>query len=122
MSCGVGRRQGSDLALVWLWRRPAATVPIQPLAWESPYAAGAALKKKKKKKKRPQKNCKSKTQKDQMFPSKVLHPRTKLNYNTVKLKHSAQKVKVECLESRENLPGMQRCKKIIGMMRKKPIP
>ena len=24
--------------------RPAATAPIQPLAWEPPYAAGAALK------------------------------------------------------------------------------
>ena len=22
MSCGVGRTQGSDLALLWLWRRP----------------------------------------------------------------------------------------------------
>ena len=29
-----------------LWCRPAATAPIQPLAWESPYAVGAALKKK----------------------------------------------------------------------------
>ena len=25
-----------------LWHRLAATAPIQPLAWESPYAAGAA--------------------------------------------------------------------------------
>jgi len=33
-----------DLAL--LWRRPAAVAPIQPLAWESPYAAGSALKSK----------------------------------------------------------------------------
>ena len=31
-----------DPALLWLWRRPAATTPIQPLAWEPPYAAGAA--------------------------------------------------------------------------------
>ena len=42
MSCGVGRRHGSDPALLWLWRRPVATAPIQPLAWEPPYAAGAA--------------------------------------------------------------------------------
>ena len=42
MSCGVGRRRGSDPALLWLWRRPVATAPIQPLAWEPPYAAGAA--------------------------------------------------------------------------------
>ena len=33
---------GSYPALLWLWRRPVATVPIQPLAWEPPYAAGAA--------------------------------------------------------------------------------
>jgi len=32
----------SDPALLWLWRRPVATAPIQPLAWEPPYAAGAA--------------------------------------------------------------------------------
>ena len=35
-----------DPALLWLWHRPAATVPIRPLAWESPYAMGAALKSK----------------------------------------------------------------------------
>ena len=38
-----------------LWCRPAATAPIQSLAWEPPYAMGAALnrpKKEKKKKKR----------------------------------------------------------------------
>ena len=54
MSCGVGRRHSSDLAWLWLWRRPGATAPIGPLAWELPYAADMALKKKKKKKK-PQK-------------------------------------------------------------------
>ena len=42
MSCGVGCRRGSDPAVLWLWRRPVATAPIQPLAWEPPYAAGAA--------------------------------------------------------------------------------
>ena len=45
MSCGVGRRRGSDTALLWLWCRPVATAPIRPLAWESPYASGATLKK-----------------------------------------------------------------------------
>ena len=39
-----------DLVLVRLWCRPAGVAPIQPLAWESPYAMGAALKKKLKKK------------------------------------------------------------------------
>ena len=46
MSCGVDHRHGSDLALLQLWHRQAAAVPIQPLAWELPYAMGAALKKK----------------------------------------------------------------------------
>ena len=48
MSCGVGYRRGSDLALLWLWRRPAATAPIGPLPWEPPYASGSALEKTKK--------------------------------------------------------------------------
>ena len=29
---------------LWLWCRPAAMAPIWPLAWEPPYALGAALK------------------------------------------------------------------------------
>ena len=52
MSCGVGRRRGSDPALLWLWRRPVATAPIRPLDWESPYAVGMALEKTKRKKKK----------------------------------------------------------------------
>ena len=38
-----------DLVLLWLWHRPAAAVPIQPLAWKLPYAAGVAIIRKKKK-------------------------------------------------------------------------
>ena len=34
------------------YMRPAATAPIRPLAWEPPYAAGAALEKTKDKKKK----------------------------------------------------------------------
>ena len=45
MSYGEGRKHGSDLALLWLWRGLAATALIQPLAWEPPYAASTALKK-----------------------------------------------------------------------------
>jgi len=45
-SCAVGRRCGLDLELLWLWRRPAATALIRPLAWDLPYATGAALKRK----------------------------------------------------------------------------
>ena len=50
MSCGVSRRGGSDPALLWLWRWPAAAAPIRPLAWEPLHAVDVALKKKKKKK------------------------------------------------------------------------
>ena len=47
VSCDVGRRHSSDGTLLWLWRRPMATALIRPLAWESPYAVGAALKRQK---------------------------------------------------------------------------
>ena len=49
MSYGVGRRCGSDPALLQLWHKQVATTPIRPLAWEPPYAEGAALEKVKKK-------------------------------------------------------------------------
>ena len=50
MSCGVSHRRGLDLVWLWLWRRPAATAPIRPLAWELPYAAGAIPEKAKRRK------------------------------------------------------------------------
>ena len=50
MSCSVGRRCSSDLALLWLWYRPETAALIRPLAWEPSYAEGAALEKGKKKK------------------------------------------------------------------------
>ena len=53
MSCGVGRRRDTDLAL--LWPRPAAVAPIGPWAWEPPYAMGAALRKKIKRQKKKKK-------------------------------------------------------------------
>ena len=41
-----------------LWCKPAATALIRPLAWEPPYAKGAALKEQKtKKKKKKRNNC-----------------------------------------------------------------
>ena len=52
MSCGVGRRHGLDPALLWLWRRLAATAPTGPLAWKPPYATGVALEKSKRQKKK----------------------------------------------------------------------
>ena len=54
MSCGIDCRHGSSV-LLWLWCRPAAVAPIQPLAWELPYAMGVDLKKQKKKKKKKKK-------------------------------------------------------------------
>ena len=48
MSYGVGHRHSTDLALLWLWHRPAATAPIRPLAWEPPYATGSGPSKGKK--------------------------------------------------------------------------
>ena len=48
MSCGIGRRYGSDPVLLWLWCRPAAAAPIQHLAWEAPYGTGVAVKRKEK--------------------------------------------------------------------------
>ena len=52
VSCGVGCRHGLDLALLWLWCRPANIALIRPLAWEPPYAESVALEKTKKKKKK----------------------------------------------------------------------
>ena len=48
MSCSILHRCGLNPALLWLWCRPTAAAPIRPLAWELPYASGAALKSKKK--------------------------------------------------------------------------
>ena len=56
MSCGVGHRCGLDLVLLWLWCRPVVTALIQPLAWEPPYAMGAALKRPKQKQKQKPEN------------------------------------------------------------------
>ena len=53
MTFGVGRRRGSDLALLWLQCRPAAAGPIRSLAWELLCAVDVALKRQKR---RQQKN------------------------------------------------------------------
>ena len=55
MSCGVGLRHGSDLVLLWMWRRLVARAQIGPLARESPYAMDAALKRQNKTKQNPEK-------------------------------------------------------------------
>ena len=50
VSCGIGRRRGSDPTLLWLWHRPVAVAPIRPLAWEPPHASGVAQEKAKRQK------------------------------------------------------------------------
>ena len=49
MSCGVGHRHGSDLALMWLWHMPAAVAPIS-LGTSICHGCGPKKTKKKKKK------------------------------------------------------------------------
>ena len=58
MSCGVGHSRGSDLALLWLWCRPAATALIRPLAWEPLYAVGSGPRKRQKDKEKTKQNKK----------------------------------------------------------------
>ena len=45
MSCGVGHRRGLDPALLYLWYRLAATVPIRPPSLGT--SIGVALKRQK---------------------------------------------------------------------------
>ena len=52
MSCDVGRRCGSNPAMLRLWGTPVAAAPIGSLAWEPAYTADVALKNTKKKKKK----------------------------------------------------------------------
>ena len=49
-----------DPTLLWLWCRPATAALIQPLAWELPYATGAALKRPPKKQTKPPQKKKTK--------------------------------------------------------------
>ena len=50
MNCGVGHRHSLDSELLWFWCGLVATTPIEPLAWEPPYAARVALEKTKRQK------------------------------------------------------------------------
>ena len=83
MSCGVSCRYGLDLAWLWLWCRLAAAAPIQPLAWECPYAVGADLKKKKRKENRKKKRRDAEIKTDRKHHVKteteagVTHPQDK---------------------------------------------
>ena len=68
MSCDIACRHGFDLALLWLWCRPASVDPTWPLAWELPYTREAALKSKKKKER------KSEKQEISMDPAEMQKP------------------------------------------------
>ena len=64
-----------DPALLWLWHRPAAAAPIRPLAWDPPYAAGAALKRNKTKQMEGKEKC------IQMFSLFYCHIRFPLSWS-----------------------------------------
>ena len=49
MSYSRVHRCSLDPVLLWLWYRPAAAVPVQPLTWELPHVASAAIKGREKK-------------------------------------------------------------------------
>ena len=67
-----------DPALLWLWCRPVATALIGPLAWEPPYAAGAAqeIAKRPKKKKNLGSMVTSQSSRRYVFCSFLLHQKS----------------------------------------------
>ena len=67
MSYDIGHRHSSYPLLLWLQFRLEAIASIQRLAWELPYAVGAALKRPKKKKKKKKLKCKALKEFDQNF-------------------------------------------------------
>ena len=60
MNCSVGCRWTLDPALLWCRAAAAAAARNQLLAWEFPYAVGAALKRKKKQKTKNRTNLRAK--------------------------------------------------------------
>ena len=68
--CGVGHRHDSDLVFLWLWYRPVAAAPIQPLAWAPPYTMGVALKRQTNNNNK--KRCHSKLRRHHLFIQQIL--------------------------------------------------
>ena len=64
MSCGVGQRHGSDLALLWLCRVAAL---LWPITWELPYAMGSAALK------RQNKQTKNKYTNKSIYPTQAFY-------------------------------------------------
>ena len=58
--------------MLWLWWRPAATALIRLLAWEPPYASGAALERQKTKKKKKRKEKERKKEKKRKWERMLL--------------------------------------------------
>ena len=72
MTCGAGRRRGSDPALLWPWLRLVATAPIGPIDWELLHAAGAAPKREERQKNKQKNLRKMSTVKSEINLSKPI--------------------------------------------------
>ena len=83
MSCGVGLRRSSDPELLWLWRRPGSLALTGSLAWEPPYAAGAALK-------RQNKQTNKKSQPNMKFVRNLIYQETCVSLCIVSNSHPGQ--------------------------------
>ena len=81
VNCGIGCRCSSNLALLWLWCRPAGTAPIWPPVWELPYAVVADLK-------RPKKQTNKQTKKT----PKTTPKNNKKTQNRIKLEINCRKI------------------------------
>ena len=92
----VGCRHGSYPTLLWLWHRLAAMAPVQPLAWEPPYAVGAA-----------QEMAKWKN-------------KTKQNKKTMEYKWRNGKIYLPCIYQRPNIFNIQ--KALTDQYKKKKTP
>ena len=92
MRCGVGHRSGLDLALLWLWCRPAAVAPIGPLAWEPPYATEYGLKDKKTQKKKKKKKKKRSEVSAGCLPSMSAHIAVKMAVGKQLVTHGKAKL------------------------------
>ena len=72
-------------ALLWLWHRLVAASPNRPLAWEPPYALGAALRRQKTKKKKKKK--KDEQRKSSIRLCNLLQPSEILSYLSLHPQH-----------------------------------
>ena len=76
----------------WLWYRPVATAPIQPLTREPPYAASEVLTRPKKKKKKKKKKRKKKKKKKKKKKEKKKHVQNTFLQPSVSMVHRSWRV------------------------------